>query len=720
MASRFISPVYDAGSGVKPSSGAKLSFFETGTSTPKDTFTTAAADVPNSNPVISDSNGVFPDIFISGTYKVILTDKNDIQVGFGEADPITEVSTVDSTDDHIDRLNPATLATWQFDTSSQIGDVVVTKERRAGIGGGATGDIIAGTGTANGFNIIAHNSLPQSFVLRTGEILNVLQWGTFGDDTNDDRPAIQAAEDFARPLKRKVFFPEPSVGYRINAPLIGGTFTNWEGEGRNNFIIKHGNTTSGLPTRIAPERPAVNDVMDVDAVLIIDHADSAFAIHIDLKNLYFKDSDLNSTAVEYGVYNPRTFFYNTDGITCDGTDNGFFSFVAFQTTFLKPYAVNCATAGFKWSDDGTGGGSGTSVVMTRPYAQGCGRGYDIFGLVYSHIDTPSCDSFSDIGYFFTSNKALTVTSLGMENQTTGTHGILVAGSRMTFDGINDFNTSPSSTKFEINGGSRVTLNEGAFTDFTTPASAFNLEVSTGSHLITNNTQFPTNGNSFVSYSGGSTRVDTNSGIVTLTDAAGSQSINSSDVILTDANTGVLAFGNAAPAGGSNTVQIGDTAGILYLARVGTITTAVASFINDNGAVGAIQTSGTSTIFLTSSDPRLKSEFTPFDPIEAWERFDALLAGSGKFHFLADPTKEVWGFNAHGLIDAGLDIGSEGEGPRGLAIGDTYKDAVLDEEENVIEEALIVTPAGIDQSKGLPYLVAVIDDLRNRLIELESK
>jgi len=162
MASRFISPTFDAGSGVKPPDGAKLDFFATGTNDRKDTFTDAGAGTPNANPVIADANGVFPDIFISGTYKVILTDKNDVQVGFGEVDPVKE--TVDS--GFIDNLNPATLAIWQADTSAQAGDVVTTKERSAGNGNGGPGDVITGTGTADGEGIVAHNTLSLSWEMR--------------------------------------------------------------------------------------------------------------------------------------------------------------------------------------------------------------------------------------------------------------------------------------------------------------------------------------------------------------------------------------------------------------------------------------------------------------------------------------------------------------------------------------------------------------------------
>lgn len=84
--SRFVLPYADAGSGIKPSQGAKLFFFETGTSNPKNTFNGPDGEFANSNPVIANSKGVFPDIFFSGTFKVILKDKDDAQIW--EADPV--------------------------------------------------------------------------------------------------------------------------------------------------------------------------------------------------------------------------------------------------------------------------------------------------------------------------------------------------------------------------------------------------------------------------------------------------------------------------------------------------------------------------------------------------------------------------------------------------------------------------------------------------------
>lgn len=81
MSSRFIMPFANVGSGIKPSSGAKLFFFEIDGVTPKNTFSDQlTSPTANTNPVISDSNGVFGDIYINGPYKITLQNKNGTQI----------------------------------------------------------------------------------------------------------------------------------------------------------------------------------------------------------------------------------------------------------------------------------------------------------------------------------------------------------------------------------------------------------------------------------------------------------------------------------------------------------------------------------------------------------------------------------------------------------------------------------------------------------------
>jgi hypothetical protein len=95
MASRFILPLADVGNGISPSDGAKLTFFITGTSTLKDTFSDQFG-TPNTNPVIADGDGLFPEIWIDGSYKVRLDNKSNVPQW--EEDPVISESTVANSD----------------------------------------------------------------------------------------------------------------------------------------------------------------------------------------------------------------------------------------------------------------------------------------------------------------------------------------------------------------------------------------------------------------------------------------------------------------------------------------------------------------------------------------------------------------------------------------------------------------------------------------------
>lgn len=97
--SRFILPFarVDDKNG-HPLDGAKLYFYETGTSTPKDTYSDFSLSTPNANPVIADSQGQFGNIFMDGLYRVELKDKNDVTQPGYPADniPATGSGSVDT------------------------------------------------------------------------------------------------------------------------------------------------------------------------------------------------------------------------------------------------------------------------------------------------------------------------------------------------------------------------------------------------------------------------------------------------------------------------------------------------------------------------------------------------------------------------------------------------------------------------------------------------
>ena len=91
---RFVNPVPqffdDAGNVL---AGGKLYFYDTGTTTLKNTYSDSDLTTPNTNPVILDGEGRVAtgdgEIFLSGDYNVHLFDSNDVQVW--ERDPVSSV-----------------------------------------------------------------------------------------------------------------------------------------------------------------------------------------------------------------------------------------------------------------------------------------------------------------------------------------------------------------------------------------------------------------------------------------------------------------------------------------------------------------------------------------------------------------------------------------------------------------------------------------------------
>lgn len=81
MSFRFTEPRTRVGDGIANFAGAKLFFFEFGTSTtPKTTFSDFALTSANTDPVVADSDGLFPDIFTDTKGDVTLKTSADVVV----------------------------------------------------------------------------------------------------------------------------------------------------------------------------------------------------------------------------------------------------------------------------------------------------------------------------------------------------------------------------------------------------------------------------------------------------------------------------------------------------------------------------------------------------------------------------------------------------------------------------------------------------------------
>ncbi|MBL4940047.1 MAG: hypothetical protein JKY81_00120 [Colwellia sp.] len=200
--SRFIPPFADVGKGITPSSGAKYFFFESNTSTPKNTYTDEALTTPNTNPVISDSNGLFPDIWLEdGQYKVRLTDKNDIQKN-PDADPISNLSSSISTGPELDEipinsnLRVDTIALLgQEEPTVNLQSILLNGHTNAGIGGGEFFFDASDTTSADNNGTIIVTSGGKRWKRIYDGAVDVAWFGAIGDGVTKDSTAFQNAAD---------------------------------------------------------------------------------------------------------------------------------------------------------------------------------------------------------------------------------------------------------------------------------------------------------------------------------------------------------------------------------------------------------------------------------------------------------------------------------------------------------------------------------------------
>ena len=119
------------------------------------------------------------------------------------------------------------------------------------------------------------------------------------------------------------------------------------------------------------------------------------------------------------------------------------------------------------------------------------------------------------------------------------------------------------------------------------------------------------------------------------------------------------------------------------------------FINTNGNVGQIYTSGSSTVYATSSDYRLKENVD-----YTWDATTRLKQlKPARFNFIADPDTTFDGFLAHEAQTVVPECASG-----------THNE--VDDDGNAIHQ-------GIDQSKLVPLLVKTIQELEARITALED-
>lgn len=238
MSSRFIMPFADVGSGIKPSSGAKLFFFEIDGVTPKDTYSDQlSTPTPNANPVIADSNGVFGDIYISGKYKVTLQDKNGTQIFGGvSVDELVGLGALIndlSQSHHFETVGDAVNSTIDL----PINKTVVVADYAPGNKSGVLyfKVVAGGTGVADGGRYIDLPNIGKQLQQNLEAPFNIKSWGASANSsTAVNNAAFAAAVTFCAERradeKYRTVFDLGGDTYDISLPIIitisGLTFKN--------------------------------------------------------------------------------------------------------------------------------------------------------------------------------------------------------------------------------------------------------------------------------------------------------------------------------------------------------------------------------------------------------------------------------------------------------------------------------------------------------------
>jgi hypothetical protein len=496
MASRFILPFADVGTGIKPSSGASLFFYETGTNTFRNTFTDQAATTPNANPVIADSNGLFSNIFIDGTYKVILQNTNSTQIW--EADPIVSLVSVD---DEIKSLDNTTLIAA---SGLAIGAKLLCD--RYAVSGEFIADLMynivaGGTGTADGGSFFDLDNGNQAQLSFGGGELEANRFGVSPNNA-DNITNLNAVRNFC---EGKYGFILPYGVLNISLPWQVTQRTKFRGQGESTRITKT-STSVGVGSNIAPERPTVTDSYAVDAVIILEHADNAFPFECEWADFRVYGS---AGTGSIGIYAPRMARSTWDNILCNDVEYGIVSFTSFTCGFNKVNTFDPSSLlihGWDFRNDGSNGGTGTSNTFTSCYVNGASaEPFNFYGLNYCTFNSCAADSYGTgasnvYAYRLESCQGMTMNSCGSELSLGGGHlrldnSTAVINSPKTFSlvAINGTANILAST------GSKAVINAPVFANFSSvTGTAYNFSTSgTSVEIIVNTGSFSDNATTFI-------------------------------------------------------------------------------------------------------------------------------------------------------------------------------------------------------------------------------
>jgi hypothetical protein len=346
---------------------------------------------------------------------------------------------------------------------------------------------------------------PRTVQSKLRDEVSVLDFGAdptgVADSTNAIKNAIAASKN--------VYLP--SGTYRITSPLYMTQGARLIGAGVGSTIINKTTTTVGSGSNTA-RGGAISDSYAVDAAIILTHANfnvfDDYAYNCEISNLQITSGSNNNA---YAIYAPRAALCTMKNVETLGFQYGYTTFDTWMSTFERvTHNGNGRTSwrGFNWILDSTSGPTGTSCNFMDCWARdGSGIGWYINSLGYTAMNNCGADNITGSAYQFITSQ-ITMNGCGMENITAIASGdiFIIENSIAVVNTMYAFAiTGASLANYILLDSSSVSFNDCKFSNFVAANGAYNLGVQNGTNLFDNGTQWPTNGNTFISYSGSSKR-----------------------------------------------------------------------------------------------------------------------------------------------------------------------------------------------------------------------
>ena len=257
------------------SPGAKAWFYDTGTTSAQTVYSDTSLSTAHTQPVVSDANGVFPQVFGAGTValKVVLTDASDAALPEGTLDPVAtsslsvsgagQVSFAPTADiaqtnvqDAIEEVFTDSLQNVSEDTTPQLGGVLDADSNQVRLSKGADvasaaeltlgddGNAFDVTGTTS-ITSIATKAVGTTVVLQFDAALTLTHHATdlilpTGANITTAAGDIAVFYEYAAGDWRCVSYARADGTALASRPdLFSGTFSSWSDSGGETSIA-HG------------------------------------------------------------------------------------------------------------------------------------------------------------------------------------------------------------------------------------------------------------------------------------------------------------------------------------------------------------------------------------------------------------------------------------------------------------------------------------------------